>query len=240
MSPRFLPATLLMVLAPALTPALARAQTLPPPQNVMTLSAQASTEVPQDLLTIVLSVTRDGGDAAAVQAQVRQVLDGALAEARKAVRPGQLELRTGHFSLAPRYSGKGGISGWQGSAELVLEGRDMSAISQTAGRLQGMTVARVHFGLSREVREKVEAEVAAQAIQRFRARAETYAKQFGFGGHSIREVAVGHADGHPPPPQPAYRMAAMSAAGSGEAVPVEAGKTLVSVTVNGSIQMSPR
>lgn len=209
---------------------------VPPPQNVLALSAQATAEVPQDLLMVTLSVTRDGSDAAAVQSQLRQVLDAALAEARKAARPGQVDVRTGQFSLSPRYSPKGGINGWQGVAELVLEGRDMSAISQLTGRIPGMTVARVGYGLSREVREKVEAEVAAQAIQRFKARAEDYARQFGFAGYGIREVTVGQADAMAPQPVMMRRAAAMA----DEALPVEAGKASVTVSVSGSVQMSAR
>lgn len=227
-------ASLLLAVGPA------RGQVLPPPQNVLSLAAESTVEVPQDLLMITLSITREGSDAAAVQAQLKQVLDAALAEARKAVRPGQLEARTGQFSLYPRYAPKGGINGWQGSAELVLEGRDMPAISQLAGRIGSMTVARVGYGLSREVREKVEADVAAQAIQRFKARAEDYARHFGFAGYSLREVTVGQAEATPPPQQPAFRRATMAAAVSDEAVPVQPGKASVTVTVNGSIQMSPR
>lgn len=216
------------------------AQVLPPPQNVLSLSAQATVEVPQDLLMITLSVTREGTDAGAVQSQLRQVLDMALAEARKAARPGQVDVRTGQFSLGPRYAAKGGISGWQGTAELVLEGRDMPAISQLTGRIPGMTVARVGYGLSREAREKVEAEVAAQAIQRFKARADDYSRQFGFAGYGLREINVGQADAMPPPQQPMFRRAVAQAASVDESLPVEAGKASVTVTVNGSIQMSPR
>lgn len=216
------------------------AQMLPPPQNVLTLAAQATIEVPQDLLMITLSVSRDGSEAGAVQSQLRQVLDTALTEARKAVRPGQLEVRTGQFSLSPRYAPKGGLSGWMGTAELVLEGRDMTAISQLTGRIPGMTVARVGYGLSREVREKVEGDAAAQAIQRFKARAEDYARHFGFGSYSLREVTVGQADAMPLQ-QPVYRRAMAQAAGvQDEALPVEAGKTSVTVNVGGSIQLSPR
>lgn len=214
---------------------------LPPPQNVLTLAAQASAEVPQDLLAITLAAQRDGADAAAVQSQLRQVLDNALNEARKAQRPGQLDVRTGQFSLSPRYSNKGQIAGWTGRAELVLEGRDSAAISQLAGRLSGaMPVAHVMHGLSREAREKAEAEVAAAAIQRFKQRAEEYVRQFGFGGYSLREVNVGLADGMPPP-QPMFRRAMAAQAGAvDESVPVEAGKATVTVTVNGSVQMSAR
>lgn len=232
--------TLWPALLLATGPLWAQTAVLAPPQNVLGLAAQATAEVPQDLLAITLSVTREGPDAAQVQNQLRQVLEAALNEARKAQRPGQLDPRTGQFSLYPRYAPKGGITGWQGTAELVLEGRDMPAISQLAGRINGMTVARVGYGLSREAREKVEGEVAAQAIQRFKARAEDYARQFGFAGYSLREVTIGQADAMPPPQQPMFRRTAVSAAASDEPLPVEAGKASVTVTVNGSIQLSPR
>ena len=121
------------MLAPLCVALGASAQTLPPPQNVLQLSANASTEVPQDMLTLTLSVQRDGTEAALVQTQLTQVLDGALGEARKAVRSGQLEVRTGGFALYPRYSTKGNIGGWQGRADLIVEGRDMPTAS-TASR----------------------------------------------------------------------------------------------------------
>ena len=228
----------------------AGAQMLPPPQNVVSLAAEASTEVAQDLLTITLGAIREGVDAAAVQSQLRQLLDAALVEARKAQRPGQLEPRTGVFSLYPRYNPKPGagnsISGWQGRAELILEGRDIGAISQLAGRLgslggaPGLVVSRVAFSLSRGAREATEAEVATLAIGRFKGRAESYARQFGFGSYSLREVNVGAGEvGAPVQVMRAVRSAAM-AAPADEAQPVEAGKAVVSVTVSGSIQLSPR
>lgn len=215
----------------------AAAAEAPPPQNVITLAAQASAEVPRDWLSITLAATRDGSDAADVQSQLRQALDAALAEARKAARPGQVELRTGQFAIFARYAPKGGISGWQGSAELVIEGRDLAAISQLAGRLSPLVVTRVVQSLSREAREKVEGDVAAQAIGRFRMRAETYAKQFGFAGYTVREVAV---SGGEPPPVPVPRMTALAASpqAAGEAQPVEVGKATVTVTVSGSVQMT--
>lgn len=215
------------------------------PQNVVSLSAEASREVLQDRLSITLSVTREGAEAAAVQTQLRQALDAALVEARKAVRPnGVLDVRTGAFMLSPRYAPKpvngNQISGWQGRAEMLIEGSDIAAISQLAGRLGMLTVARVAFGLSREAREKTEAEVAAQAIGRFKERAETYARHFGFGSYSLREVTVNGGEAGGPPVQPVFRSRAMAATVGEEVQPVEAGKTTVSVTVAGSIQLSAR
>ena len=231
----------LAVLGVALVATTASAQIVQPPQNVVTLSAQASVEVARDWLSITLAATREGSDAAQVQTQLRQALDAALTEARKAAKPGQVDLRTGQFSVFPRYAAKGGIAGWQGTAELVVEGRDLAAISQLAGRLPGLAVTRVAQGLSRESREKVEADVAAQAIGRFRARAEAYAKQFGFAGYTVREVSVSGGDA-PPVPVPMLRMNTMAAVSpmGEESQPVEAGRTTVTVTVSGSIQMAPR
>ena len=224
--------------------AISQPLTIAAPQNVVNLSAEASREVLQDRLSITLSVSREGSEAAAVQTQLRQALDSALVEARKAQRPnGVLDVRTGAFSLTPRYTPRptagNNISGWQGRAELVIEGSDIAAISQLAGRLTMLTVGRVAFGLSREAREKTEADVAAQAIARFKERAEAYARQFGFGGYSLREVTVsgGEMGGSP---QPAFRAESMSAKSGQENQPVEAGKSTVSVTVAGSIQLSAR
>lgn len=204
-------------------------------QNVLQLAATGTVEVQQDLLSLLLSTTREGPDPAQVQTQLKAALDAALTEARKAVQPGQMDMRTGNFSLYPRQGRDGRITAWQGTVELVLEGRDFARITQTAGRIQGMTMGGVSFGLSREQRAKVEADAQAIAIERFKAKAGELAKGFGFTGWSMREVSVQSNDQGMPRP----RMMAMEArAASAEMpVPVEAGKSTVAVTVSGSVQL---
>ncbi|HRP28616.1 MAG TPA: SIMPL domain-containing protein, partial [Burkholderiaceae bacterium] len=206
------------------------------PQGVVNLSASATMEVPRDMMTVTLSATRDGSDAAAVQVALKQALDAGLAEAKRAARPGQVEVQTGNFALFPRYNKQNTISGWQGNAELIVEGRDMQAIAALAGRIQSMTIARVEYGLSRELRAKTEAELTAQAIANYRARAADAAKQFGYAGYTLREVSIDSGESRPPIPAP--RMRAMAAAASDEALPVEAGKSTVSVSVSGSVQLT--
>lgn len=230
-------ARLTLALCAALAATHAAADTLPPPQGVVSLSASASLEVTKDLLGITLNTTREGQDAASVQSQLKQALDAALAEAKKAAKPGQLEVQTGGFSLSPRYTSKGVINGWQGSAELIVEGRDMQAIGQLTGRITTLTISRVAYALSRELREKTEAEVSGQAIARYRAKAADYAKQFGYGSYVIREVNVSGNE-QPGAPAPMYRAKAMSAVASDESLPVEAGKGVVTVSVNGTVQMN--
>jgi predicted secreted protein len=229
------PALILSLALAAVTP-LALAQTPPVPQNVVSLSASATVEVPKDWLTVVFSTTREGTDAAAVQSQLKTALDAALNEARKVAKPGQVEVQTGGFSLSPRYTPKGVINGWQGSTELVVEGRDAPAIAALTGKVQTLTIARVGYSLSREARQKVEGDVSAQAIERFRARADAVSKQFGFAGYTVREVTVS-ADANMPQPMPMMRMQASRAVSDEAALPVEAGKATVTASVSGSVQM---
>ena len=200
------------------------------------LSASGSVEAQQDLLSISMTTTRDGPDAGTVQNQLKVALDAALAEAKKSAQPGQLDVRTGNFSLYPRYARDGKINGWQGSAELVLEGRDFARISTVAGKVQTLTLGNVAFSLSREQRTKVEGEAQGIAIDRFKAKAADIAKGFGFGGYTLREVSVNANDQGFAPRQRAMAMEA-KAASSDAPVPVEAGKSTVLVTVSGSVQL---
>ena len=213
-----------------------------PVNGVLNLSTAATVKVTKDVLGVSFTVTREGVDAQAVQSALKQALEAALAEARKLARPGAVEVQTGNFALYPRYSNpsKGAqpaINGWQGSAELMVQGKDIAAIAQLSGRIQTMSIARVGYSLSREAREKVEADVTAQAIARWRVKAAQMAQQFGYSGYSVREVNVGTNDVGQPHIRQAMSVSRASA-GVEEALPTEAGKGEVTATVSGSAQMT--
>jgi predicted secreted protein len=130
------------------------------------------------------------------------------------------------------------MSGWQGRAELVLQGRDFARITGAAAKVQSMAISQIGFGLSPEARTQAEGEAQAQAIEQFKARAATLARSFGFGGYTLREVAVQSSEGAsgPHPRMMAMEAKAM-ALGDAAPVPVEAGKAQVEVSVSGSVQM---
>lgn len=217
--------------------AMAQATATQEMRNVVQLSATGTVEAQQDLLVVTLSASKEGPDASGVQAQLKQALDAALAEAKRNAQPGQLDVRTGPFGLYPRYAKDGKINGWQGRAELVLEGRDFARITTSAGKIPSMAISQVAFALSREARAKVESEAQTQAIEQFKARAAELAKGFGFANYSLREVAVNSNEISPGPRPRMMAMEAKAASFSDSAVPVEAGKAQVVVTVSGSVQM---
>lgn len=211
---------------------------LPPvPSNIVNISASGFLEVPQDWLSMSLNTTKEGPDAATVQNQLKVALDAALAVAKSSAQPQQLEVRTGQFALYPRYTAAGKINGWQGSTELVIEGRDFARISATAGKIQTLTMGNVGFSLSRDAQQKLEADVQALAIERFKTRADAVTKGFGFTGYSLREIAISSADQGGGQPYPRAMAMQAKAAMSDAPVSVEAGKSMVNVTVSGSIQM---
>lgn len=222
-----------LTLALALPFSIARADA--PSQNMVHLNASAAVEVVPDVLTVQLNAVRDGPDPSQVQAQVKQALDSALADARRSAQPGLLDVRTGNFGLMPRYGRDGRISGWQGSAELLLEGTDFARVGQVAGRLSSLNIVGTSFRLSRELRAKAERDAQEQAIAQFRAKAGELARLFGFAGYGLGEVTVQGAESGVPRP----RMLAMQerTVAADAPLPVEAGKTSVVVNVNGSIQL---
>ena len=214
-------------------------QNMTPPEvrNVVQLMSSASVDVAQDWLTVTLGSTREGADPAAVQLQLRKALDTALAEAKKSAQTGAMDVHTGAFSLQPRYGRDGKMTGWQGSSELVLEGKDFARIGATAGKVQSMAITSTGFSLSQEGRAKVEADVQAMAIERFKTKASDIARSFGFGGYGLKEVSVNTADQGQGPRPRMMAMAAKSMESSDAPIPMEAGNTAVLVTVTGSVQL---
>lgn len=216
-----------------------QAQSLPAPEpvQVLNLSASAQQEVPQDWLTVVVRASLEGQEASAVQAQLKSVVEQALAQLRPQVQAQSFEVRSGSFGIYPRHGDKGRVVGWQGQADVVIEGRDFARVSQAAGQLPRMTVAQAAFSLSRQARQQLETEVQRQAVQKFRQRAQQLAQEFGFSGYTLRQVSVGGADRPEPVFQARAMVADMAGSAPASAIPLAAGKDEVRITVSGSIQL---
>lgn len=222
------------LVAVGFVPAASPAQNLPAIMQRVNLSSSASVQVAQDLLTLSLSVLREGADPHTLQTQINAVLESALQVARREARPGQMDVRSGQFSLSPRYGRDGKLSTWQGSAGLILEGRDFARITDTAGKLQTLTVASINFGLTPEQFQAAQAKAQAQAISQFRSNATEVAKGFGFADYTLVEVHIGAET-----PAPLMRQSMLASASMAADAPIaaEGGTSQVTVTVSGSVQL---
>jgi predicted secreted protein len=216
----------------------AAAQTAAEPSNQVSLSASAFKDVPEDWLTMVVRASTDAADAVSAQNQLKVIVEAALASLRAQAQPQQMEVRTGSFGIYPRHNNQGRVIGWQGSAEVVIEGRDFARVSAAAGKVPGMAVSSAGFSLSREGRQQLESQVQTLAVERFRQRAQELSRSFGFSGYTVRQVSVSSADqGAPVIAHRAMAAPMAMAAAADMAVPVEAGKATVHITVSGTVQM---
>jgi len=203
------------------------------PHQVLHLSASAQTEVAQDWLVMTLSVQKEGLQASAVQKQLNAVLSAALAVATPLAKPGDLRVSTGDMSVSPRYGREGKVNGWSGSAQLVLQGRDADQIATLATRLQDMVVSQVDWLLSPEQKSAAESRIQAEAVARFKGKAQALTQQFGFAAYMLREVRVSAQEAGEGGLMPRMAMAQMDAAPA--PMPTQAGKSRVVVNVSGSI-----
>ena len=208
--------------------------TQPVPAGVLSLSAQASQDVPQDTVDITLFYEQEASDPTSLTSALNQHAETALREAKGV---DDVQARTGTFSIYPMTDKNGHISTWRGRTEVVLRSHDFGAASRLAGKLSSaMQVGNVTFSLSPEAQRAAAEKLGGQAIQSFRNRAAAAAKDFGYTGYTIREVDLNSNSGAPP--RPMFAMRAMAAAAPAP-VPVEGGTSTVTVTVSGSVQMKP-
>jgi len=231
-------ATALAVAAPlAFAPraALAQDSTQPQPAGVLSLSAQASADVPQDIVTITLFYEQQAADPATLTSTLNQRADAVL---QRAKRVSGVSARSGQFTVFPSTDRDGRISGWRGRTEVVLESRDFAAASKLAGDLASiMQVGNVQFSLSPQAERAAEQKLTGDAIASFREQAAAGARAFGYGGYTIREVNIGHS-GVPPRPVMMMSARAMSAdAKMAAPLSLEGGTSTVTVNVSGSVQM---
>ena len=207
------------------------------PMNILQLSADGVVEVQQDWLTATLNTVKEGRDAAAVQSQLQQAMEAALSVGRAQAKPGELELSSGNYSVTPRYDRNGKIDGWQGRAELSMQGRNFVKIMQTAAKMDSLQLGGTMFSISREARDKVTGEAQAKAIEEFNRQASSLARNFGFASYQLREVNVSTATGGGYQPRPMMLAKANMAGADAAPMPVEAGTAQVMVNVSGSVQM---
>lgn len=206
------------------------------PRRVVHLSAQATQRVIQDWVTLTLQARLQAADASAVQTSLADTLRQALAALRARAPADGVELRTGAFVVQPRYGREGHIVGWQGSAEIVVQGRDVGTVAALAPAAPGMAVASVRMGVAPATQQAAHAALRQRAIEAFRRQADEVAQAFGARGWVLHEAHVSQADAGNPPP---VLRAATLAVGPAEAapLPLEAGQDTLTVTVSGSIAL---
>ena len=212
----------------------------PQPSGVLQLQAQASAEVVPDRSVARLAAVAQGGDLAALNADVAQRLDAALRLARGAQ---GVEASTGEVSTQPRWRDTNGTThqdGWTVSAVLTLRSADPGQLGGLLGELgKTLQVQSVRGEMSAAQRQQELQSLGARAIAAFRARAQAAARDFGYASFTLREVQLSDLQGAEPQPRPMMLQAGLMGARAAQpGLAVDPGRREVSVSVNGSVQLT--
>ena len=206
------------------------------PSGVLSLAAQASADVPQDVVDITLFYEQEAQDPASLTSVLNQRADAALRQAKGV---DNVTAHSGSFTVYPSTDRDGRISAWRGRTEVVLESKDFAAASKLAGKMSdSMQVGSVAFSLSPEAQRAAEQKLSTQAIASFKQQAQSSAQAFGYSGYAIREVNIGHNGSSP---RPVMMMAARSMGADAKMsapMALEGGTSTVTVNVSGSVQMN--
>ena len=227
-------ATLAFAFAACL-PVMAATAEHPPEYNRASFAVTATAEVENDTLVAVLAVQRDGSSTRRLAGEVNQAMTWALGRAKEVA---AVKAQTLDYQTSPLYQ-KGTITGWRVSQSLRLESRDAAAMSELIGALQEqLTLQSVGYEVSRERRRETEERLVSEGIAGFQARARLVADGMKRQGYRLVQMDVG-TNGMP---MPVMRRAMPMAAAEVQAAPppaFEAGTQTLSVTVSGTVELTP-
>ena len=222
----------LLFLALLAAPVLAPAQ---PPEalfNLVSLSAQAEREVPNDLLSAVLAAEAEGPDPAPLADAVNRAMQRAIALAQGYR---GVKARSGAYQTFPVYD-KNRFARWRVRQELRLESSEFAAATELVGKLQAsLVVASLALTVSNEARRQAENALMIEAIAAFEERARIARDALKAKAYRVKDLQIsGGAQ-----LMPMLRMAPRAAlAAEAMAAPaVEPGTTRIVITASGTVQL---
>ncbi|MCW8906323.1 MAG: SIMPL domain-containing protein [Sedimenticola sp.] len=196
----------------------------------ISLSVAAGEEVTNDRIEATLFLQQEGNDPAQLAQRINRAISQALEKARDYP---EVESRSLDYSTHPVYRNSS-IVAWRVRQSIGLKSADSGAVSRLIGELQQtLSVAEIGYTISPERQRQVEAGLTAEAIARFRERAELIQRKMGYAGYRLVNMNIGSAGGGPRPP---YPMRAMSL--KAESAPaLEAGSQRIEVQISGTIEL---
>ncbi len=234
MKPRFqfIAATLFSLSALLTLPSQAQENTRM--QNVLNLDATVTAPITPDTAVITLFAERSGADAAAITQEINVLMADALKEAKAVA---GVEAATGNFQTYQQYDPKGVQNGWVVRSDLILKSKDFGSLGKLAGSVsKKLKIASNGFEVSRELKQREEDKLLLVGIDAFQSKAKIASKALGFDGFTLREVNLQQANlGGGNNPRPMMMMASAKMASAD--VPIEAGSTVLSLTVRGTVVM---
>jgi len=201
------------------------------------LDAQASVEVDNDELTVVLSISRDGPRPAALTQSILGVLTKVTEQVK---RVDGVQQQVGDVSAFPVWGPKGKTDQWSARASLVLVSKNLGALAALASELTAdMTLSSVNFHLSTDKRKAVEKQIMGELAAAVHSKSSAVAQAFAFKGYAIQSLNL--SEQRQAMAIPMARMASPMASAMADSVPIptQAGKSMVSLQAQATVLLQP-
>lgn len=211
--------------------------------GILHLAASGRVQVQQDWLQMHLQANRQADAPAQVQQQLQLALEQALEQLRPQAQPERLQLQSTGISIWPRQGQEGAIVGWQGRAELLVQGRDFAHITQAVAGVASMELGHMAFSLSPQAQQQVLQQAQSEAVAAFAQRAQQLTHAFGYQRYQLRQVQVNHPGAAWQQPRllkaamASPELAGLARAPGAQPMPLEPGSSEVVVEISGSVQM---
>jgi predicted secreted protein len=199
--------------------------------NRVNLSVQSQKEAGNDTLVAVLYAQREGIDLEKLSNEVNKIIHQAITTSKM---NSVIKVQTLDYQTSPVYV-KQQMTGWRVRQSLQLESQDIDAISQLIGKLQAsLAMQSISYKVSPSRREKVEAQLIAEAVASFQQRANQITQHLGYKKYQLVSMDV-RTSGTPVRP---LSMRASPMLESTAAVPtLEPGTRTITVNINGTIEL---
>ncbi|NQZ95314.1 MAG: SIMPL domain-containing protein [Myxococcales bacterium] len=198
----------------------------------VSFQVEQSREVANDQVRAVIGITEEDADAAALANRVNTRMERAL---RKARRASGVKVESGAYRTHPVYE-KGRIRRWRASQDIVLEGKDATAVGTLVGELQDELLLRsMDFSVSPELRREVEDGLVVDALAAFGARATLVVENLDASSYDLVSLSIDTGSGAVP--RLRVRQAEMMGASKVAAPALEAGTSRVTIRVNATIEL---
>ena len=197
------------------------------------LTASASQEVKNDLLSATLYAQQEGQRPTMLAERVNLSIKEAVEQAKQQA---GIKVSTLGYMTTPIYR-KQKIDGWRVRQSIRLQSQNATALSQLIGQLQkGLAVQSINYMLSPQAREMVENNLMAEAIAAFQKRAVLIAKQFGRSDYRLVEISINTPGGIQP--RMMHKRLEMASMSDMAAPAIEAGSQRITLTVSGTIELN--
>ncbi|MFZ2554453.1 SIMPL domain-containing protein [Psychrobacter urativorans] len=202
----------------------------------LTFQAEVKEEIANDEVRASLYKKAQAADAKSLATTLNTSINKALAIAK---RYPTVTVSTGQQSTYPRYDKNDKIIGWTGQANIDIKSTDFAATSQLIADLQQTLVMNnLNFGVSDVKKDALDQKLMAEASRAFQQQAKNLTRAWDARGYRVVTVNLSSGNNYPRPMYASMNMRSESADASVPSQNFESGNSTISVTANGTIELT--